>query len=327
MVYSFTASSNQVAFMELIKILKLNHRKVGPRGLGTLEFKLPIALEVINPRNRVIDSPITNPLYSYIEGLWIVMGEDHYDRIIHYSKFPSQFVDQFGRLEGAYGPRLFGLDQIVRHCYERLVADKDSRRAVVNIYNSVLDWNNASLDIPCTLSFQFLVRDNKLNMIVNMRSQDLLKGFPNDLLEFQWFQEALAGWLEIDVGSYYHIVGSLHLYEKDLYLTENLPFGNFYKNDLLVDARLTKEKFWEDIKNLAIYEEEYRKRYYQWDIETLLAYSKKDVCNWNSKFYNYLDRLFLAYNLNKAGEIDKSLELIKGLDFNLAKVMLKRWKV
>jgi thymidylate synthase len=48
-----------------------------------------------------------------------------------------------------------------------------------------------------------------------MRSNDLFKGLPYNLIQFTTLQEIIAGWLRIEVGSYNHISDSLHLYESE----------------------------------------------------------------------------------------------------------------
>jgi thymidylate synthase len=49
-----------------------------------------------------------------------------------------------------------------------------------------------------------------------MRSNDIFRGFPNNLVQFTSLQEIMAGWLDLELGSYNHISDSLHIY-KDCY--------------------------------------------------------------------------------------------------------------
>jgi hypothetical protein len=73
-----------------------------------------------------------------------------------------------------------------------------------------------SKDIPCTLDWQFLVRDNRLHMGVAMRSNDAWLGFPYDVFAFTCFQRVVAAHLGVDVGLYHHhVIGSMHLYARD----------------------------------------------------------------------------------------------------------------
>ena len=71
-------------------------------------------------------------------------------------------------------------------------------------------------DTPCTYAIQFTVVNNRLNMCVTMRSNDLWYGFCNDQYCFSQLQKLVADETDYDMGSYYHFAHNLHLYEKDL---------------------------------------------------------------------------------------------------------------
>ena len=48
-----------------------------------------------------------------------------------------------------------------------------------------------------------------------MRSNDLWLGFPYDVFQFTCLQVRMAMELGLDIGTYTHIAGSLHLYARD----------------------------------------------------------------------------------------------------------------
>lgn len=52
-------------------------------------------------------------------------------------------------------------------------------------------------------------------MLAHMRSNDAFLGLPHDVFAFTMIQEILARKLDVEVGEYTHMVGSLHLYEED----------------------------------------------------------------------------------------------------------------
>lgn len=116
-----------------------------------------------------------------------------------------------GVFDGAYGLRIHGfLGRVV----QELASDRASRRAVLSIYNAREDLTKDTLDVPCTLTVQFLLRRDALHMIVSMRSNDVWWGLPYDLTQFAALQVAVAQALDIEVGTYHHQVGSLHVYEQ-----------------------------------------------------------------------------------------------------------------
>jgi thymidylate synthase len=50
-------------------------------------------------------------------------------------------------------------------------------------------------------------------MIVYMRSNDAILGLPHDIFSFTMLQEYFSRILNVELGEYIHMVGSLHLYE------------------------------------------------------------------------------------------------------------------
>ena len=74
---------------------------------------------------------------------------------------------------------------------------------------------NPTNDLNCTVCLQFIVRDEKLYCTTYMRSNDLWLGFPYDVFQFTCIQIRMAMELGLDIGSYTHIAGSLHIYERD----------------------------------------------------------------------------------------------------------------
>ena len=69
---------------------------------------------------------------------------------------------------------------------------------------------------------QFLIRKDKLNLITTMRSNDAYLRMPYDLYTFTMLQEIMADKLGIDVGTYTHVVNSLHIYKKDINIVKNI---------------------------------------------------------------------------------------------------------
>jgi thymidylate synthase len=90
----------------------------------------------------------------------------------------------------------------------------DSRQAVIQLFDAS-DIVEEHKDIPCTCTLQFLIRQNRLHMITNMRSNDAFLGLPHDVFAFTMLQEIVARSLEVELGTYKHAVGSLHLYDEN----------------------------------------------------------------------------------------------------------------
>lgn len=153
-------------------------------------------------------------MHAINESLGLFNNDDSVKFASLFNNNMANFSDDGRKMYGCYGKRLYGyIYDVIR----KLSSDSNSRSAVINIYNSK-DGNARTKDIPCTETLQFLVRDGRLNMIVNMRSNDCIWGTPYDVFMFTNMQMVIANELGLKVGKYYHNAGSMHLYE-DMYST------------------------------------------------------------------------------------------------------------
>ena len=96
-----------------------------------------------------------------------------------------------------------------------LKADRDTRQAIMH-FNRPIHQYQGNKDFPCTMYGIFRILDNVLWYTVRMRSQDVVKGFPYDVLYFIWQQEQMANALHCQVGTFTLSVDSLHVYLKDI---------------------------------------------------------------------------------------------------------------
>lgn len=158
-----------------------------------------------------------SPSYAAAEVLWYFSGEASIEMPKFYAPSYERFGDENGEAHGAYGPRVGPQVQQVVQLLKNAVR---SRQSVIALWtNKDLELavtENTVKDLPCTLSWQFLVRKKALHMIVTMRSNDIWLGMPYDVFAFTCYQRVLAGELGVGVGEYHHQVGSLHLYKKHI---------------------------------------------------------------------------------------------------------------
>lgn len=198
----------------------LNHgRSINP-SKGPAKELIGAAIEVTNPRARLSRTETRGRLFSGLGELcWYLAGSNDLEFIKYYIQLYEKFAEN-GKLFGAYGPRLFqwsGLNQF------KSVADalqsKDTRQAVIQLFdrNDIIEEHK---DVPCTCTFQFILRDNHLHLVTYMRSNDAYLGLPHDVFCFTMLQEIMAAQLSVQLGSYKHLVGSFHLYEDNLAAAE-----------------------------------------------------------------------------------------------------------
>lgn len=180
--------------------------------------------EIINA-TTVIEDPTRNILKSNIrklpmryaigEMLWYMSGSNKLKEIKKYTDGWDRMSDDGETVNSNYGyciSRKYGFDQW-EWCKEELVKNPNSRRAIIHIKEP---YDKESKDVNCTVCLQFFIREGKLYLTTYMRSNDLWMGFPYDVFQFTNMQILMSMELELELGTYTHIVGSLHLYERDV---------------------------------------------------------------------------------------------------------------
>jgi Thymidylate synthase len=106
-----------------------------------------------------------------------------------------------------------GLNQI-EAVTKQLAESPDSRRAVVSLWDGVADAN--SEHPPCACIVQFLIRDNRLNVLSYFRSNDAWTAAFPDMVAMVRLGSLVAARLDLSVGTYIHFAASYHIYEADL---------------------------------------------------------------------------------------------------------------
>lgn len=213
MTYSFRYDSGSALYLRLCEELLENGEHVKPRGLPTRELR-SIQIEITDPAEVHILSTARKPdmKRAATEAMQLIGGISSLEQLnLASNGWHSQYSND-GRLRGAYGPRAYL--QLINA--ERLLRqDHDTRQAGITLWNGN-ETAVQSRDIPCTTQLQFYRRHDKLELDVTMRSNDLLAGFPTDIMVFSCLQRAMAASLGIEPGPYRHSAGSLHVREDDL---------------------------------------------------------------------------------------------------------------
>lgn len=194
--------------------------ETSPRELPTLELPA-VQLILANPRHRILTSKARKwslPL-ALGEFCWHVSASNELSFIRYYSDRWREFADDEQTIRGScYGYRMFrGGERRLSQweaAHELFRHDPSTRRAVLLMSQPLLDCDIAAKDVACAISLQFLLRDGRLDAVVHMRSNDAFWGLPYDVFLFTMLQELFAAELNVELGTYYHSTGSLHLYQK-----------------------------------------------------------------------------------------------------------------
>lgn len=218
-------------------------RKRTIRGNVCFELPEPVIFKITNPLAREITIPERGWLkvLAYAESLWIASGRNDIAYIAHYLPRMKDFSDDGNTMRGGYGPRYRdyngnvedyskealnvrqkgSVDQL-RYVIECFRQDVETRRAVISFGDPMKDDFNGdgqlkeSKDIPCTRELHFIKQadSNKLDLIVRMRSNDLIWGASAvNIFNYTFMQEYVSSILGLDIGNYYHIADNLHYYE------------------------------------------------------------------------------------------------------------------
>jgi len=171
-----------------------------------------------------LDKPLENyifnkernwkPDYAEAEWQWYLSGDPNIKKLGElYGKIPpiwERMADSKGNVMSNYGWQMYRNDQI-DYVVAKLKHNDNTRHAAISIYDcKEHEWY--SKDTPCTYAIQFTIVNNRLNMAVLMRSNDLWYGFCNDQYCFSMIQKLVADRINMEVGEYYHYAHNLHLY-------------------------------------------------------------------------------------------------------------------
>ena len=201
---------------------------VNARRMKTVEIH-PMGFVLTNPRARCITNEARKwslPL-AIGEFAWHLSASDDVEFIGYYAKQWRNFSED-GKVirESCYGHKIFGTNEEGISQWSAIVAllseDPDTRRAVLSLYSSATDFGPFSKDVSCVCTIQFMLRNNKLDAITHMRSNDAILGLSYDLFLVTMLQELLAETLSVELGYYYHFANSMHLYERHFSLAESI---------------------------------------------------------------------------------------------------------
>ena len=156
--------------------------------------------------------------YAEAEWEWYMTSDPSINTLGNlYGKVPEiwkRMADEDGNVNSNYGwqwQRNNQLDYVIN----KLKKHKHTRHAAISIYDGK-EHDQFATDTPCTYAVQFTNVENRLNMCVTMRSNDLWYGFCNDQYQFSKLLELVCERTGIAMGTYYHFAHNLHIYSNKL---------------------------------------------------------------------------------------------------------------
>ncbi|MBQ5446847.1 MAG: thymidylate synthase [Lachnospiraceae bacterium] len=139
----------------------------------------------------------------------------------------DSWADENGSIGKAYGYQLGvkhqykegEMDQVDRVLFD-LKNNPYSRRIMTNIYVHQ-DLHEMNL-YPCAYSMTFNVTGNKLNAILNQRSQDILTANNWNVVQYAVLLHMIAQVSGLEAGELVHVIADAHIYDKHVPLVKEL---------------------------------------------------------------------------------------------------------
>lgn len=224
-----------------------------PRGQRVRE-KFNYQFQVLNPKVEFIktndeERNVVIADYSQKEMSWYNSGDISVESASKISAFWKKLANPDGSLNSNYGYLVFknrshghqkfgrvfvddprfpngGVSYEVPKLYtpyewslEALRKDKDTRQAVMRFSLPEHFWDG-NKDFTCTLHGFWSIRNGKLDLTINMRSNDMTLGLVYDAPWFVYLMYKMKADLidlypNLQIGTYTHFVHNIHVYDRD----------------------------------------------------------------------------------------------------------------
>lgn len=186
---------------------------------------------VVNRYNLAEEFPILTLRPTYLKSaideiLWIWQKKSNNIKDLK-SHIWDSWADENGSIGKAYGYQMSvkhkykegEFDQVDRVLFD-LKNNPQSRRIMTNIYVHQ-DLNEMNL-YPCAYSMTFNVTGNKLNTILNQRSQDTLTANSWNVCQYAVLTHMFAQVSGLEVGEFVHVIADAHIYDRHIPLVQEL---------------------------------------------------------------------------------------------------------
>ncbi|MDE7398681.1 MAG: thymidylate synthase [Oscillospiraceae bacterium] len=166
----------------------------------------------------------------------------------------DEWADESGSIGKAYGYQMSvkhkypdgEFDQVDRALYD-LRNNPASRRILLNMYNHH-DLNEMGL-APCAYSLTLNVTGNRLNAILNQRSQDMLTASNWNVCQYAALVMMFAKSSGLEAGELVHVIADAHIYDRHVDIVKRLiaqePFSApiMHVEDITDFYKFTKDSF------------------------------------------------------------------------------------
>ena len=216
--------SNQ--FIDTIIDIESNGDVSQPRDLKVKE--LQFGHIAIDPTRPIADFEARGFNWKYLAGemAWYLKKDRDVDYIGQFSGFWSNITNpNTNEINSNYGSLVFNKEQF-GWAVDSLLKDKNSRQAIM-FFNQPKFQFEGNKDFVCTMYANFFIRNNKLNMKIQMRSNDIFYGLTFDAPFFSFLHQSVYLILkdqypDLELGIYHHSADNIHFYERHFELAQQI---------------------------------------------------------------------------------------------------------
>jgi len=239
-MHSLVARNVNDAYFEGMWYMYLMGKEQSSRGGDVRTVPHPVVTQYEKPWERVLfNGPRRpNPFFHLMESMWMLAGRQNVSWLLKYNSRMQDFADH-GVLRGAYGYRWRkhwteesgdSFDQI-RMAIEMLKTSSTTRQAVIAMWDPGIDLGTDNKDVPCNTHIYFRVVNEKLEMTLMCRSNDIVWGaYGANAVHFSFLHELVALGAGYPQGKMYQFSNNWHIYRRHWYLLQEKEYeGNPYE--------------------------------------------------------------------------------------------------
>lgn len=215
-------------FKELITQIDIHGDVSKPRDLEVKELLLNRI--DINPTKPIAHFEARSFNWKYFAGemAWYLHRDTDVDYIGQYSGMWSTLTNPgTNEINSNYGALVLNTEQI-GWVVDSLLADDNSRQAIM-FFNQPKFQFKGNKDFVCTMYANFFIRNNKLNMKIQMRSNDIFYGLTFDAPFFSFLMQSVYlilkkhdKYQDLELGTYHHFADNIHFYERHFELAKKI---------------------------------------------------------------------------------------------------------
>ena len=159
---------------------------------------------------------------------WYCSGSTNINDIYGEERDPPEAwkyaANKHGEINSNYGRLIF--DDIYYRQYENVLCEladsNDTTRRATMVYNRPSIWTeyqeSSKNDFICTNAVTYYIRNNELQAVVQMRSNDVVFGYKNDYAWQRYVMQMIAS--DLSGGNKFYTVGTLHWQVQNLHVYE-----------------------------------------------------------------------------------------------------------